>query len=236
MTSGAIRVPARPTDEILATALPARRIRHLRIRTLRQEYRYYLPDGEIYAAPMMILHYVEEHGYRPPGELRDGLRAAGQPRWDWRAERLHAVLLDQSADPDFRCQAAVDLANWNDLRALDALRCAAHDEDLADVAGDEIGRSLAAFVDRGRHGRPPAISASLRRMQNSLPSGSASTTHPVPSALRRSATTAAPSSVSRASSASRVPSTGRKSRWILFLICFTSGTSMKSRRCRPSRE
>ncbi|MEV5768158.1 HEAT repeat domain-containing protein [Micromonospora sp. NPDC052213] len=113
------------------------------------EYRYYLPGGEIYAAPMMILHYVEEHGYRPPVELRDGLRAAGQPRWDWRAERLCAVLLDQSEDPDFRCQAAVDLANWNDPRALDALRRAAHDEDLVDVAGDEIGRSLAAFVDRG---------------------------------------------------------------------------------------
>ncbi|MEU5950467.1 HEAT repeat domain-containing protein [Micromonospora sp. NPDC047465] len=113
------------------------------------EYRYYLPDGEIYAAPMMILHYVEEHGYRPPGELRDGLRAAGQPRWDWRAERLHAVLLDQSEDPDFRCQAAVDLANRNDPRALDALRRAAHDEDLVDVAGDEVGRSLATFVDRG---------------------------------------------------------------------------------------
>ncbi|SCL20523.1 hypothetical protein GA0074692_0891 [Micromonospora pallida] len=113
------------------------------------EYRYYLPDGEIYAAPMMILHYVEEHGYRPPRELRDGLRAAGQPRWDWRAERLHTVLLDQSEDPDFRCQAAVDLANWNDPRALDALWHAAHDEDLADAAGDEIGRSLATFVDRG---------------------------------------------------------------------------------------
>ncbi|MGC5329189.1 HEAT repeat domain-containing protein [Micromonospora sp. DT62] len=113
------------------------------------EYRYYLPDGKIYAAPMMILHYVEEHGYRPPRELCDGLQAAERPRWDWRAERLHAVLLDQSGDPDLRCQAAVDLANWNDPRALDALRRAAHDEELADVAGDEIGRSLAAFMDRG---------------------------------------------------------------------------------------
>ncbi|MEU4781949.1 HEAT repeat domain-containing protein [Micromonospora sp. NPDC023633] len=116
------------------------------------EYRYYLPDGEIFAAPMMILHYVEEHGYRPPGQLRAGLRAAGRLRWDWRAERLHAVLLDQSEDPDFRCQAAVDLANWDDPRALDALRRAAHDEDLVDVAGDEIGRSLAALVDRGLAG------------------------------------------------------------------------------------
>ncbi|MDT0532138.1 hypothetical protein RM555_24375 [Micromonospora sp. DSM 115977] len=113
------------------------------------EYHYYLPDGEIYAAPMMILHYVEEHGYRPPRELRDGLQAAGQLRWDRRAERLHSVLLDQSEELEFRCHAAVDLANWNDPRALDALRRAAHDEDLVDVAGDEIGRSLAAFVDRG---------------------------------------------------------------------------------------
>jgi hypothetical protein len=98
---------------------------------------------------MMILHYVEQHGYRPPRELLDGLREAEQLRWDWRAERLHAALLDRSQDPDIRCQAAVDLANWNDPRALSALRCVAHDEDLADVAGDEIGRSLAVFLNRG---------------------------------------------------------------------------------------
>ena len=116
------------------------------------EYRYYLPSGEIYAAPMMIVHYVEAHGYRPPRELLDGLQTAGQLRWDWRAEHLHSVLLDQSADFDFRCEAAVDLANWKDPRALEALRRAAHDADLVDVAGDEIGRSLAAFMNCGLAG------------------------------------------------------------------------------------
>ncbi|MEV0733228.1 hypothetical protein [Polymorphospora sp. NPDC050346] len=70
------------------------------------EYRYYLPRGEIYAAPMMIVHYVEVHGYRPPRDLLDGLRLVGKLRWDWRAEHLHSVLLDQSADFDFRCEAA----------------------------------------------------------------------------------------------------------------------------------
>jgi hypothetical protein len=116
------------------------------------EYRYFLPAGMIYAAPMLIVHYVEEHGYRPPRELLNGLRAAGNLRWDWRAERLRAVLLDPSGDFDFRCEAAVDLANWNDPRALEALRRAAHDEDLVDSAGDEIGRSLAVFVESGLAG------------------------------------------------------------------------------------
>jgi len=40
-----------------------------------------------------------------------------------------------------------------------------------------------------------AISASLRRMQNPLASGSASTTQPVPSGLCRSSTTVAPSGI-----------------------------------------
>ncbi|WP_020525915.1 DUF7919 family protein [Catelliglobosispora koreensis] len=30
------------------------------------EYRYYAPEGDVYSAPVMILHYAEEHGYRPP--------------------------------------------------------------------------------------------------------------------------------------------------------------------------
>jgi hypothetical protein len=107
------------------------------------EYRYYLPDGQTYSAPMMIVHYVETHGYRLPQPVREGLPAVASPGWDWRAEHLHAILLDPTADLELRCQAAVDLANWDNPRAVDALRHAAHDVDLADVAGDEIGRSLA---------------------------------------------------------------------------------------------
>jgi hypothetical protein len=99
------------------------------------EYRFYLPDGEIYAAPMMILHYVEEHGYRPPRDLLDGLRTGARLRWDWRAERLRAVLLDEAADPDWRVEAAIDLPNWSNRWAFEALHHAAHDDELADVAG-----------------------------------------------------------------------------------------------------
>ena len=59
-------------------------------------------------------------------------------------------------------------------------------------------------------------SASERRMQNSLPSGSASTTQPVPGPQlpRVSSTSVAPCSSSRASSSSRVPARGRRSKWM----------------------
>ena len=43
------------------------------------EYHYYLSDGITYAAPMMLLHYVEEHGYRTPVVFRSALRAAEEP-------------------------------------------------------------------------------------------------------------------------------------------------------------
>ncbi|RLQ84230.1 hypothetical protein D9V28_08440 [Mycetocola zhadangensis] len=65
-------------------------------------------------------------------------------------------------------------------------------------------------------------------MQNSLPSGSASTTQPVPSGIRRSSIARAPSSNRRANSWSRVPSAGTRSRCNRFLTCFASGTSMNS--------
>lgn len=60
---------------------------------------------------------------------------------------------------------------------------------------------------RGRKGQP-ARSAALRSTQNSLPSISASVTHPVPSARRWSATRVAPSASSRSTSSSRSRSCG----------------------------
>lgn len=60
---------------------------------------------------------------------------------------------------------------------------------------------------RGRKGQP-ARSAALRSTQNSLPSISASVTHPVPSARRWSATRLAPSASSRSTSSSRSRSCG----------------------------
>lgn len=113
------------------------------------EYRYYSPDGDVYCAPMMVLHYVEEHGYRPPAEFVESLRKNGPLDWDTRAQRLRDILLDDTADFDFRCEAAIDLVHWRDRRAVDALMRAVEDEELVDGAGDEIGRSLVFLQSHG---------------------------------------------------------------------------------------
>ncbi|GAB7045246.1 DUF7919 family protein [Catenuloplanes indicus] len=112
------------------------------------EYRYYLPDERTYAAPAMILHYVDTHAYRPPRQFLEGLGAAARPRWDRRADFLRAVLLDRTADLIWRAEAAVDLSQWDDRRAFDALRQVLADDLLIDCGGDEIGRSLIAFAER----------------------------------------------------------------------------------------
>jgi hypothetical protein len=116
------------------------------------EFRYYLPGGIVHAAPTMIVHYAEQHGYRPPAELLSGLSEAVRPQWDWRAERLCSILLDASADFDWRADAAVDLARWDDPRAYEALWSALQDEELVDCAGHEIGRSLVAYSGRAYAG------------------------------------------------------------------------------------
>jgi hypothetical protein len=110
------------------------------------EYHYYAQSGEVYSAPKMILHYVREHGYRPPGVFLESLTEPGRLDWDWRAERLAEVLLDTSKDVEFRCTAILDLANWQDPQALDTLLRAAEDEELVDIAGDDIGRSLGVLL------------------------------------------------------------------------------------------
>lgn len=113
------------------------------------EYHYYLNNGDVYAAPAMILHYLQEHDYRLPEEVREGIRARADLVWDERAERLCEVLADDSQDFDLRCQAVTDLSNWRDPRAFNGLLCAIQDEELVDVMGHEIGRSLVPFI--GHH-------------------------------------------------------------------------------------
>ncbi|BCY08769.1 hypothetical protein [Actinoplanes sp. L3-i22] len=107
------------------------------------EFSYYLPSGDIHAAPTMILHYAEKHSYRPPAELLDNLAESMRPQWDWRAEYLCALLLDESADFGARAEAVIDLSLWRDRRAFDALWSAMDDEEMVDLAGDELGHSLA---------------------------------------------------------------------------------------------
>ncbi|MQA62818.1 MAG: hypothetical protein GEU86_15305 [Actinophytocola sp.] len=71
-----------------------------------------------------------------------------------------------------------------------------------------------------------ARSSALRKTQNSLPSGSASTAQPVPSGRRRSSTTAAPAANSRSTSSSRRIS-GRRHKCRRFFTVFVSGTLRK---------
>ncbi|RAY11055.1 hypothetical protein DPM19_32655 [Actinomadura craniellae] len=80
-------------------------------------------------------------------EFMEQLKEIGELDWDWRAERLAKILLDESEDLISRSRGIVDLANWKDSRTLDALKRAAQDEELADIAGDEIGRSLGLLLD-----------------------------------------------------------------------------------------
>lgn len=110
------------------------------------EYHYYLSGGDVFAAPVMILHYLQEHDYRLPEEFREGWDATATLFWDGRAERLCEVLADDSQDADFRCLAITDLPHWRDYRAFRALALAIQDEELVETVGYEIGRSLTAYM------------------------------------------------------------------------------------------
>src|ERR1017187_246903 len=82
----------------------------------------------------------------------------------------------------------------------------------------------------------PEPTASLDRMQNSLPSGSPSVIQPLPSDRRWSANCDAPSARIRSVSCSRVRSAGRRSRWTRFFTILLPGTVMKSKSWLRSRD
>ncbi|MEV0132666.1 hypothetical protein AB0H83_29920 [Dactylosporangium sp. NPDC050688] len=109
------------------------------------EYHYYAPDGTVYAAPEMLLHYVEAHGYHPPQVFLDCLPALDDLPWDGRADHLATLLTDDTADLEDRASVIIDLASWKDPRTLAALLYAAHHDGLAGCAGGDIGMALAAL-------------------------------------------------------------------------------------------
>ncbi|RSM85988.1 hypothetical protein DMH04_15035 [Kibdelosporangium aridum] len=80
-----------------------------------------------------------------------------------------------------------------------------------------------------------ARSAALRSTQNSLPSGSASTTQPVPSGRRKSSSSLAPSPCSRSTSSSRVVSGCRQMCIRLRSGVLASGTCWKNMFMPPPR-
>ncbi|MFI2430373.1 hypothetical protein [Streptomyces sp. NPDC018693] len=106
------------------------------------EYRYYAHDGLTYTAPVMVRHYVRDHGYRLPAPLQQSLLDTRPLPWDTRAERLAGLVADPAEDIIARCLAVSDLVHWQDRRTVDALELAALDEELVDLVGREIGRSL----------------------------------------------------------------------------------------------
>jgi hypothetical protein len=110
------------------------------------EYRYYARRGEVYGAPMMILHYVDEHGYCPPAEFLTDLGQEGDLEWDWRADRLAEVALDTSEDPENREDAFSDIAHWREPRALEVLRQVARDEVMISASGHQLGQTIGHFV------------------------------------------------------------------------------------------
>jgi hypothetical protein len=90
--------------------------------------------------------------------------------------------------------------------------------------------ALPAYLTRWAYGS--GRSDSLRRMQNSLPSGSASVTQPVPGPCwsRRSWTRVAPAANSRSTYSFMVRSVGQRSKWTRFLTVLPAGSSMNSTR------
>lgn len=127
------------------------------------EYHYYLSNGDVYAAPAMLLHYVQEHGYRLPEEFREALGRTGELAWDDRAEHLRRILADRTADIVDRDRAITDLANWRDPRAYQALLATFEDQELVDMLSPQIGQSLKFFLgcdfaaDLDVDGLPPGV-------------------------------------------------------------------------------
>jgi hypothetical protein len=111
------------------------------------EYRYYSRKGEVYSAPAMVLHYIAVHGYRPPQEFLDCVHETDPLDWDWRAERLYDLLMDEDGDMVLRTEAVADIANWRDPRSLEALLHATTVPWMVSGVGDEIGRSLGALLE-----------------------------------------------------------------------------------------
>ncbi len=112
--------------------------------------------------------------------------------------------------------------------ALDQFAAIAASLGGASAQAELVPAAVAAIGDHSlgfpSAGRLAARSAALRPMQNSFPSGSASTTPPVPSARRRSSSTTAPRRVARSICSSRLVEVGHRSKWMRFFAVFPSGT------------
>jgi hypothetical protein len=105
-------------------------------------------DGVTYAAPCLVLHYVEQHDYAPPRAFIAALTRPEPLAWDARAETLRTILEDEEADPAWRVDALLDLPCWNDARVEEAVLRAAEGDEISSLAGYELATSLAAIWAR----------------------------------------------------------------------------------------
>ncbi|MGK5641696.1 hypothetical protein ACSNOK_25750 [Streptomyces sp. URMC 126] len=109
------------------------------------EIHVYARDGLTYAAPSLLLHYVERHHYAPPEEFVRALTDTELLPWDERARFLYDTLVDTEADPAWRVNALLDLPRWDDERAARAVETAAREEELTFVADHELALALAGL-------------------------------------------------------------------------------------------
>jgi hypothetical protein len=64
------------------------------------EIRVFSDDGVVFAAPSLIYHYIEVHGYRPPEQFMEALRGSPRPPAEEYIAKLKAI------DPEFRVRTS----------------------------------------------------------------------------------------------------------------------------------
>lgn len=112
------------------------------------EMHLYSTEGvTVFSAPLLILHYVKDHGYTPPSNFQEALASVDKPLvWDSRAETLAFILADPAGHAGWRVNALYELPRWrNDERAYRAVADSVNDEEIHETAEYELGVSLSQF-------------------------------------------------------------------------------------------
>ncbi|MFG2904908.1 hypothetical protein ACGF13_07555 [Kitasatospora sp. NPDC048286] len=111
------------------------------------EIHLYGDSGLSYAAPTMITHYVEAHGYVPPAGFLDALHRVKPLSEDGRMLAMIGEISDNQAHITSRSNAATDIPEWgDDPRIVAALVAADADHEFSEIVGRRIGESLARIM------------------------------------------------------------------------------------------
>ncbi|MFG3252142.1 hypothetical protein [Streptomyces sp. NPDC048172] len=112
------------------------------------EVHFYGRSGEAYAAPTLVAHYIEQHGYTPPPLFVQAVHDAGRNEWNASAESLKRIADDPSQELARRVDALLDLRFWKDPRAEESILEAAKDDEISLIAEYEIAMCLATVWAR----------------------------------------------------------------------------------------